>query len=199
MASNVDRCMKVIAINGSPRLVGNTTNLIMDLLDEIGKEGIETEQVQIYEYHLSPCNDCRSCEVRGDGRCIIEDDGLNEVADKIAQADAVILASPTYFGSCPGQMKIFLERLGLPAEVGGLRYRRKIGAALVVQEREGGTAVYSELVNFMLRNGMMVVGSSPITVITSKDPPQYEKDVKGCRAVKALAQEIAWAVQKLAE
>ena len=86
--------MKIIALNGSPRLVGNTSNILNAMLDEMEKEGIETEQIQLYSMDLTPCNDCRSCEIRGDGRCILEDDELNEIVDKMMEADGVILASP---------------------------------------------------------------------------------------------------------
>ncbi|MDY0293744.1 MAG: flavodoxin family protein [Candidatus Methanomethylophilaceae archaeon] len=189
--------MKVVAINGSPRLIGNTANAVGDLFDELEKEGIETEHVQIYADHLSPCNDCRSCEMRGDGRCIIEDDRLNEIVDMMAEADGIVLASPTYYGSCTGQMKIFLERAGLATETGGLRLRRKVGAALVVQAHEGGSMVYSELVNFMLRNQMVVCGSTPCTILTAKDTPGYLKDEAGMRALRTLGREMSWLLGSL--
>ena len=50
--------MKVIALNGSPRLIGNTSNLLAEFLDELEKEGIETEMIQIYDFELQLCNDC---------------------------------------------------------------------------------------------------------------------------------------------
>ena len=102
--------MKVIALNGSSRLIGNTSNLLAEFLDELEKEGIETEMVQLYDHEFQPCNDCRSCEMRGDGRCIMEDDDMNDILDRMRAADGVVLAAPAYAGGVPGAMKIFLER-----------------------------------------------------------------------------------------
>lgn len=71
--------MRVVALNGSPRVVGNTSNIVMEFLDLLNRDGIETEQVQLYGYDLTPCNDCRTCEMRGDGRCNDEYDGFNDL------------------------------------------------------------------------------------------------------------------------
>ncbi len=191
--------MKVLAINGSPRLVGNTSNALSDLLDELEKNGIETEHLQIYENHFSPCNDCRSCQMRRDGRCIIEDDNVNEIAEKMAEADGIILASPSYFGSCTGQMKILLERVGLPAYVGDHKLRGKVGVALAIQGHDGGSTVHSELVGFMLRNEMIVCGSKSIGVLTGKDNVDYQGDKDGMTALNDTAEMMVWLLQKLAE
>jgi len=47
--------MKVVAFNGSPRVNGNTQQAIEIVFEELRKEGIETELVQIgnkrYEMH----------------------------------------------------------------------------------------------------------------------------------------------------
>lgn len=189
--------MKVIALNGSPRLVGNTSNSLNVLLDELNKEGIETEYVQVYEDHMNPCNYCSSCEVRGDGRCIAEDDRMNEYLDRMSQADGIILASPVFFGSCTAQLKMFLERAGYCSIMGGCRLKGKVGAVMTVQSREGGEAVYSELVSWMLANQMVVVGSNPLPIITARDPTDFEKDAAGMKALKCLGKNMAEALMKM--
>lgn len=188
--------MKVVAFNGSPRLVGNTSNCLNVVLDELEKEGIETEYIQVYEDHMNPCNHCSSCEVRGDGRCINEDDGANGYLDKMRCADGVILASPSYYGSCTAQLKMFLERAGLCATTGGNLLKGKVGAALVVQERDGGSMAYSELVNWLLVNQMVVVGSTPLSIINGKNPMDHEKDTKGMKALRELGRNIAYSIQR---
>lgn len=189
--------MKVIALNGSPRLIGNTGNALNDVLDEIEKEGIEVEQIQLYAHHLERCNDCRSCMIRGDGRCIIEEDDLNDILDKLRQADGIILASPCYYGSCSSQMQTFLERAGLPLETGDMGLKRKVGAAMVVNAHDGGSLVHAQLVGWMLRNEMVVVGGNPAPILNALNSPQYLEDKQGMRAVTRMAREIAWAVLRL--
>lgn len=188
--------MKVIALNGSPRLLGNTSNALNVILDELNKEGIETEYIQVYEDHMNPCNHCSSCEVRGDGRCIAEDDRMNEYLDKLKAADGVILASPTYYGSCTAQLKMFLERAGFACRFAKFPLKGKVGAAMAIQERDGGSAVYSELVNWMLSNQMVVVGSNPLCILSGKNPYDYEKDERGMAALKAVARNMAEELMK---
>ena len=193
----IRRIMKVVALNGSPRLLGNTSNALNVILDELNKEGIETEYIQIYEDHMNPCNHCSSCEMRGDGRCVAEDDNMNTYFDKMKAADGVILASPTYFGSCTAQLKMFLERAGFACMFDKTKpLRGKIGAAMVIQERSGGNGVYSELVNWMLMNEMTVVGSSPLCIINAKNPFDYEKDEKGMKALKSVARNMISELEK---
>jgi multimeric flavodoxin WrbA len=188
--------MKVIALNGSPRLVGNTSNIINDILDEIEKEGIEVEQIQLYAHEIEACNDCRSCEMRGDSRCIIED-GLNEIVDQLRKADGIILASPCYYGACSGQMKIFLERVGLPLEMGDMGLKRKVGAAVVVNAHDGGSLAYMQMVNWMLRNEMIVVGGNPSPILTALNSPQYVDDRMGMKGVMSMAHEMAWLILRI--
>ena len=182
--------MKVIALNGSPRLLGNTSNALNVILDELNKEGVETEYIQIYEDHMNPCNHCSSCEMRGDGRCIAEDDRMNEYLDRMKAADGIILASPCYYGSCTAQLKMFLERAGLACRFGSFPLKGKVGAAMAVQERDGGYAVYSELVNWMLSNQMTVVGSNPLCILNGKNPFDYERDESGMKALRMVAKNI---------
>ncbi len=120
--------MKVLALNGSPRLVGNTSNALTYLLDMLEKEGFETEYIQVYEDNLLPCNFCASCEIRGDGRCVMEEDRMNEYVDMMRAADVIILTSPPYYGSGTGQLKILLERAGYCLQHGdkGLHGRLRI-------------------------------------------------------------------------
>ena len=173
--------MKVIAINGSPRLIGNTSNILGDIGGEFEKEGIEFEHVHLYSYDVDPCNDCRSCEMRGDGRCIMED-SFNDLADELRQADGILLASPAYYGSCTSQMKLFMERVGLPMETGNMGLARKVGGALVVRAHAGAS---------------IVVGASPAPEIRALNSPQYTDDKAGMKGITGMAKEMAWLIQRL--
>jgi multimeric flavodoxin WrbA len=194
----MDERMKVVALNGSPRLVGNTSAAVTMILDELEKEGFETEHVQMYGSMMTPCNDCGSCGIRGDGRCINEDDDMNSYLEKLISADGIILAAPSYYGGIPGQMKILLERMSMSqslcAHGNGLAH--KVGAAISVQSRDGGLATYSEMINFMLRNKMYVCGSSPLTILTGSKPSEILNDKAGVKALKELGKEMAMLLLK---
>jgi len=189
--------MKIVALNGSPRPIGNTSNILNDMFDEFEKEGIEMEIVHLYEYHFMNCNVCLTCEIRGDGRCMDEDDGLNELLDKLRGADGIILASPTYAGACPSVMQTFLERAALVYENGDLGLNGKVGGAIAVCGHEGASLVYNQLVDFLLRNGVYVCGSNPLPIIHALNSPQYLDDKKGVKGVHALVRNMTSLLMKM--
>ncbi len=99
--------MKIIGINGSPRVGGNTDILLDKLLEGAKSKGAEVEKVILNTLKFSPCQECEN--IRDDGTCIIEDD-MQPLYKKIEDADAIILASPIFFGSLSAQTKMMIDR-----------------------------------------------------------------------------------------
>lgn len=62
--------MKVIAFNGSPRKKGNTAMLINRVFDELQKEGIETELLQLGGNNIKGCLGCLKCTEARDNTCV---------------------------------------------------------------------------------------------------------------------------------
>lgn len=106
--------MKVIAINGSARKKWNTGTLLTQALEGAASVGATTELVHLYDLDFKGCTSCFACKLVGgpsEGRCAVQD-GVTPILQAIeAEADAVILGSPIYFGSMSGEMHSFLERL----------------------------------------------------------------------------------------
>lgn len=182
--------MKALILNGSARPIGNTGNIVCDMIDQLEKEGIETLHIPLYEYHFTPCNMCRTCEMRGDGRCMDEEDGTNEILEVMRQADIIILAGPAYAGTVPGVMKMFLEKASLILEKGDRGLHGKYGAAITVSEHDGAESAYQELVFWMLRCEMLVVGNRPFPVFRALDSPAYEKDTLAMKGLQNLIDHI---------
>ena len=189
--------MKIIAINGSPRPIGNTSNILNEVQDMFEKEGIEMEIINIYEYTLVNCNVCLTCEIRGDGRCMDEDDGLNDILDRLREADGILIASPTYSNACPSVLQTFLERAQLVYEKGDLGLNGKVGGAIAVCGHDGGSMVYNQVVDFLLRNGVNVCGSNPLPIVHALNSPQYEDDKKGMKGVHALVRNMSQLLLRL--
>ncbi|KUE73212.1 iron-sulfur flavoprotein [Candidatus Methanomethylophilus sp. 1R26] len=179
--------MKVVILNGSSRLIGNTSNICIALSDEFERAGIETEQITVYDNELGLCNDCRTCEMRGDGRCIIEDDDMNDILDEMRSADGIILAAPAYGGSVPSNMQAFLERADLCLSVGDHGLRGKVGGVVTVCAHEGGELAYGHLTFWLLRNEVSVAGAFPLPLFRALDSPGYEKDEAAMKGLKSLA------------
>lgn len=99
--------MYVVGISGSPRIGGNTETLLNKALEGARSKGAKTEKVILNRLKMSPCQECE--EVKDDGTCKVEDD-FQALYEKIRKADALILASPIFFGSLSAQTKIMIDR-----------------------------------------------------------------------------------------
>jgi multimeric flavodoxin WrbA len=106
----------VVAINGSPRKKWNTAMLLEKALEGAASQGAETELIHLYDLNFTGCTSCFACKLKGGksyGKCAIKDE-LTPVLDRIAEADALILGSPIYFGTVTGETRSFMERLLFP-------------------------------------------------------------------------------------
>lgn len=189
--------MKVIALNGSPRPLGNTTNILNEMQDMFEREGIEFEIVHLYEYQFVNCNVCMTCEIRGDGRCIDEDDGFNQLLDRLRLADGLIMAAPTYAGACPSVMQTFMERALLVFTKSDWGLSGKVGGAIAVCGHDGGSLVYNQLVGFMLSNGMLVTGTHPLPIFRALNSPGYSDDSGALKGVTRLVENMVSTIMRL--
>ncbi len=103
--------MKIIGLNGSPRVKGNTAQLLDELLTQAGESGVETTKYDLNRLEIKGCQSCYKCKEPGrEGTCIIKDD-MNGILEDILSADAVVLASPVYMWQMSAQAKLFTDRL----------------------------------------------------------------------------------------
>jgi multimeric flavodoxin WrbA len=129
--------MNVIAINGSPRKKWNTATLLEHALEGAKLAGAKTDLIHLYDLNYKGCTSCFSCKLKGGksyGKCAMKD-GLTPVLERIADADALILGSPIYFGTVTGEMRSFMERLLFPYLVytkpPASLFKRKIQTAFI--------------------------------------------------------------------
>lgn len=99
--------MIVLGINGSPRRGGNTDILLRRLLEGAEAGGADTDIIVLNDLKFVPCQEC--ARVRDDGTCKVQDD-MQTVYEKVTAADAVVLASPIFFGSLSAQTKMMIDR-----------------------------------------------------------------------------------------
>ncbi len=189
--------MKVLGINGSSRRDGNTACLINAVFSELNKEKIETELVQLAGENIYSCRACRGCRDNMDKACIIKEDVINEIIDKMVRADGIILGSPTYFANISSQMKAFIDRAGLVGMGNGYLYKRKPAAAVVAVRRGGGIDAFNALNHFFLINQMIIVGSSYWNISWGQAPGDVLNDEEGMMTMKNLGRNMAWLMKKL--
>ncbi len=98
--------MTILGISSSPVRSGNVDRMVEALLRLSGKEA---EFVNLNDLDYGPCMACPHL-CAPDNICKL-DDGLRPYYEKIIDADAVVLGSPSYFGGANSAMTMFLERL----------------------------------------------------------------------------------------
>lgn len=189
--------MKVVAFNGSARRNGNTAILVRRVLEELEKEGIETELVQLAGERIRGCTACRGCVANQDGRCTIDDDVVNECIRKMVEADGIILASPTYFADVSAEMKALIDRAGFVARANGGLFRRKVGAAVVAVRRAGAIHAFDSINHFLFISEMVVPGSSYWNLGFGHAPGEVESDQEGIETMRVLGSNMAWLLKMI--
>ena len=133
--------MKVIAFNGSGRKDGNTALLLIAVLDQLTKEGIQTELIQLAGNAPQGCIACYKCFENKDRKCAVTKDRLNEYLAKMIEADGILLGSPVYFADATAGIKALIERCGMVSVANGGLFKRKVAAAVAAVRRAGAIVV----------------------------------------------------------
>ena len=189
--------MKVIAFNGSARKQGNTAMLINYVLQELQKEGIDTETVNLRGKKIHGCIACEKCGENKDQRCSVKNDILNDCIEKMLAADGILLGSPTYFTDVSTEMKALIDRSGYVAKRNGDMFQRKVGAAVVAARRAGSIHAFTTMNNFFLINQMIIPGSNYWNLGVGLQKGDVEKDAEGIGTIKLLGKNMAWLLKKI--
>jgi multimeric flavodoxin WrbA len=189
--------MKVVGINSSPRKESNTALLIGYVFEELQQEGIETELIQIGGRRISGCRACYKCFQNVDRHCSIKTDVVNGCIDKMAEADGIVLGSPTYFSNVNAEMKALIDRSGLVSTANGGMYTHKVGAAVTAVRRAGALPAYDAMNHFFLYSQMFVAGSSYWNLGIGLNPGDVAKDEEGVRTMRNLGRNMAWLLKKI--
>jgi multimeric flavodoxin WrbA len=99
--------MRILGIRGSPRKGSNSTALLEYLLAGARSEGAETQIITPWRLKIKPCLACDGCV--DDGLCIVPDD-FQSVHAQILDSDALVVATPVYFGAVSAQLKSLIDR-----------------------------------------------------------------------------------------
>jgi len=100
---------KVLAVRASARRGGNSDTILERALDGVRQEapGARIETLTPRDLSITPCRSCGGCAKTG--RCVVQDE-MQALYPKFCEADHIIVASPIYFTSLPGHMKVLVDR-----------------------------------------------------------------------------------------
>ena len=184
--------MKVLILNGSPHPNGNTAIAAAELVRTFAAEGIETEVCQIGSRSIRGCVACGKCAELG--RCVF-DDAVNEVAQKLEQADGLIVASPVYYASANATLIACLDRLFYSSH---FDKTMKVGASVVIARRGGCSAAFDELNKYFTISGMPVVSSQYWNSVHGRKPGEAANDAEGLQTMRTLARNMSFLMKSIA-
>ena len=100
--------MPTLCLLGSPRRRCNSDVLAARFMDQATHLGAPTQTFALSELNYNGCQNLFRCKTDLD-HCAQNDD-LTPVLNAVAQAQVLVLASPVYFTSITGQLKLAIDR-----------------------------------------------------------------------------------------
>lgn len=181
--------MKVLLINGSPRKNGNTATALAEVQRQLTEEGIESEIVWIGNKPIRGCCACDQCKEKALGECVFNDDVCNSISAKFADADALIVGSPVYYGQPNGALLSIIQRAFYS---NGANISGKPAASIAVCRRGGATAVFETLnMPFQMMN-MPIVTSQYWNIVYGRAEGEAAFDTEGMQTMRTLARNMGW-------
>lgn len=189
--------MKVLAINGSSRKNGNTAIALNTILEELEKQEIETEMIQLAGTTINPCKACFTCG--GKNNCTFNNDIFAEIFEKMVNSDGIILGSPVYSADVSSNIKALIDRGAVVADMNPQILKHKIGASVVACRRGGALNAIDTLNHFFLNHEMFVVGSTYWNMVYGQMPGDVKNDEEGMANMRNLGENMAYLLKKIKE
>lgn len=184
--------MKVLMLNGSPRVGGNTALALKEMEAVFAQEGIETETIQVGKQNIRGCIACLKCHETG--KCVF-DDIVNQIAPKLEAADGLVVASPVYYASANPTLVALLDRLFYSTK---FDKSMKVGASVVCARRGGCSATFDELNKFFTISGMPIASSVYWNSIHGRLPGEADQDEEGKLVMRTLARNMSFLMKSIA-
>ena len=184
--------MKVLLINGSPKVNGNTAIALNEMVKVFEQENIETEVIHVGNKDIRGCIACGTCGERG--KCVFED-AVNECAAKFAECDGMVVASPVYYASANATLIAFLDRLFYSSK---FDKSMKVGASVTVARRGGCSATFDELNKYFTISGMPVASSQYWNSVHGNAPGEAAQDAEGLQTMRVLARNMSFLMKSIA-
>ena len=184
--------MKVLMLNGSPKKDGNTARALREMERIFSENGVETEIIQVGGKDIRGCSACCYCYEHA--KCVF-DDIVNETAEKLKDADGLVLASPVYYAAANGTLVAMLDRLFYSSR---FDKTMKVGASVAVARRGGCSATFDQLNKYFTICGMPVASSQYWNSVHGAKPGDSENDLEGLQTMRTLARNMVFLMKSIA-
>ena len=187
----MDRKLKVLMLNGSPRENGNIALAFREMEQVFEENSVEYEDILLGRKDIRGCIACETC--RKNGKCVFEDI-VNELSVKFEEADGLVIGSPVYYGSANGTLMSALQRMFYSTH---FDKSLKVGASVVSARRSGCTATFDELNKFFTLSNMPVASSQYWNNIYGWEPGEGSVDDEGRQVMRVLARNIVFLMKSI--
>lgn len=184
--------MKVMMVNGSAHVKGNTFLALEEMRKVFEQDGIDVEMVHIGNKPVRGCIGCFSCVSKG--KCVF-DDVVNESAKLFEECDGLVVGSPVYYASANGTLVSYLDRLFFSTH---FDKTMKVGASVVVARRGGLSATFDELNKYFTMNQMPVASSQYWNSVHGMEPGEIKEDGEGLQTMRTLARNMGFLMKSIA-
>ena len=184
--------MRVIILNGSPKAHGNTATALHEVERTLQQQGIETEWMHVGHLQIHGCIACNKCWKTG--ICAFNDI-VNEISEKMREADGLLVGSPVYFASPNGTLLSLLDRLfysNLHTD-----WTMKVGASVSIARRGVATTTMDVLNKYFLKTNMPVVPSQYWSIAHGTAPGEVVRDEDGMQTMRQLGLNMAFMMKSI--
>ncbi len=188
----MEKQLKVLLLNGSPREQGNIALAFREMEQVFEQKGVSYETILLGRRDIRGCIACETC--RKNGKCVF-DDIVNELAVKLEEADGLVIGSPVYYGSANGTLMSALQRLFYSTH---FDKSLKVGASVVSARRSGCKATFDELNKFFTLSNMPVATSQYWNNIYGWEPGEGSVDAEGRQVMRVLARNMVFLMESIA-
>lgn len=185
---------KVLLLNGSPHADGCTAAALNEMINVFQESGIETELIHVGSKSIRGCIACGRCSQLG--KCVFDDDLVNQAAPKFEKADGLVVGSPVYYASPNGTILSFMDRLFYSTP---FSKHMKVGAAVVSCRRGGNTATFDVLNKYFTISGMPVASSTYWNQVHGFTADDVRKDLEGLQTMRNLARNMTFMIRAFAD
>lgn len=183
--------LKVLILNGSPRINGNTSLALKEMEQVFHENGVETETVLVGNKDIRGCVACLSCYQTG--KCVFNDI-VNELAPKFEAADGLVVVSPVYYASANATLIACLDRLFYSTH---FDKTMKVGASVVCARRGGCSATFDELNKYFTIANMPIASSQYWNSIHGRMPGEAQMDEEGRQTMRVLARNMTFLMKSI--
>lgn len=182
--------MKVLLFNGSPRANGCTFTALSEIAKTLNENGIETEILQTGNLPVQDCIGCGGCAKTG--KCVFNNDYVNEWLDKAKEADGFVFGTPVYYAHPSGRILSVMDRLFY---AGGKNFAHKPAAVIASARRAGTTASLDAISKYLGISEMPIVSSTYWNMVHGNTPDQVKQDLEGMQTMRNIGRNLAWLIK----